>query len=181
MNDAKIPVRYSKALFELSVEKDILDRVYGDMVVIRNLCSMKEIRDVLNNPVISSSKRREIFGAVLGTGADPLTLKFLDLVFNEGREKYLGIMALDFISATRAKRGIREVTITTCRPVSDTVRSEIAAMIEKGMKAKVELIEKCDTSLVGGFILKVDDMYVDASVKSRLNRFRKEFALSYSK
>ena len=181
MNDSKIPVRYSKALFELSVEKGTLDKVYVDMGVVRNLCSMKEVRNVLNNPVITGTKRREIIGALLGNDIEPLTKKFLDLVFSEGREKYLDAMARDFIDVTRKQRGIREVTITTGVPVNDEMRNGIASMIERTMNSKVELIEKCDPAILGGFILQVDDTYVDASVRSRLNRFRKEFASSYSK
>lgn len=181
MNDSKIPVRYSKALFELSIVKNNLDNVYNDMKVVRELCAMKEVRDIIDNPVISSSKRREIFGAVINTKFDPLTIKFLDLVFIKGREKYLGSMALDFIDSTRAHRGIREVTITTCVPASDEMRKNVATVVENKMKSKVELIEKIDAGIVGGFILQVDDMYVDASVRSRINRFKKELASVYSK
>jgi len=181
MNDSKIPVRYSKALFELALEKDKLEKVYEDMKVLRQLCSMKEVRDVLDNPVISPVKRREIFGAIAGKNIDTLTVKFLDLVFTQGREKYLHSMALDFINESRKHRGIKEVTITTVVPVTDSIRKEIASLGERTMKSKIELIEKSDASLIGGFILQVDDTYVDASVRSRLNRFRKEFASSKSK
>ncbi len=176
MNDSKIPVRYSKALFEFSLEKGKLDRIYDDMISIKHLFSLKEVREVMDNPVISGSKRREVLGAVLGNTIDPVTGKFLDLVFAEGREKYLRAMAMDFIQATRKHRGIREVTITTTVPVNDDIRRKIEDMIGKTMNSKVELIEKNDPDIIGGFILQVDDTYVDASVKNRLNRFKKEFA-----
>jgi len=181
MNDSKIPVRYSKALFESALEKDKLDKVYDDMKIVRGLCSMKEVRDILDNPVISPVKRREIFGAVTGKDIDGLTVKFLDLVFARGREKYLHSMALDFINETRKHRGIKEVTITTVVPVTDAIRKEITSLGERTMKSDIELIEKTDASLIGGFILQVDDTYVDASVRSRLNRFKKEFASAKSK
>ncbi len=72
MNDSKIPVRYSKSVFELALEKGKLDKVYDDMKIIRQISAMKEIRDVMDNPVISPSKRREIFGAVVGSKIDEL-------------------------------------------------------------------------------------------------------------
>lgn len=181
MNDSKIPVRYSRALFELALQKGSLEKIYEDMGLIKQLCSMKEVREVLDNPVISSAKRREVTGVLLGGQIDPLTVKFLDLVFSEGRERYLVAMARDFIQSTRQHKGIREVTITTCVPINDSVRKNISAMVEKSMNSKVELIEKSDPDIVGGFILQVDDTYVDASVRSRLNRFRKEFGASFSK
>jgi F-type H+-transporting ATPase subunit delta len=179
MNDSKIPVRYSKSLFELALEKGRLDKIYEDMGVIRQISAMKEVRNVLNNPVISSPKRREIIGALLVGNIDKLTLKFLDLVFSEGREKYLESMTRDFIDMTRKHRGISEVTITTTSQVSDDNRKEVIALIEKKLNSKVELIEKCDPDLIGGFILQVDDTYVDASVRSRIKRFKKEFGASF--
>jgi F0F1-type ATP synthase delta subunit len=45
-------------------------------------------------------------------------------------------------------------------------------------KGKIEYVEQVDGSVIGGFILRVDDTYIDASVRSRLNRFRKEFSLA---
>jgi F-type H+-transporting ATPase subunit delta len=179
MNDSKIPVRYSKSVFELARERGCLDRVYEDMGFLRSLCSMHEVREVLDNPVITSTKRREIIGALVDKNFDSLTLKFLDLVFSEGREKYLPDMARDFIDLTRKYRGISEVTITTTSPMSEDNRNAVVKLIGDKMKSQVELIEKCDTEILGGFILQVDDTYIDASVKSRINRFRKEFGSSY--
>jgi F-type H+-transporting ATPase subunit delta len=179
MNDSKIPVRYSKAMFEFALEKDKLDKVYEDMGVIHRIVTMKEVRNVMDNPVLTSSKRREILGALLYKDIDALTLRFLDLVFSEGREKYLESMTRDFIDMTRRHRGISEVTITTTSPVSEVVRKEVIDLIEKKMKSKVELIEKYDADLIGGFILRVDDTYIDASVRNRINRFKKEFGASF--
>jgi F-type H+-transporting ATPase subunit delta len=179
MNDSKIPVRYSKSLFELALEKGTLDRIYEDMGFLLSVCSIQEVREVLDNPVISSAKRREIIGALVDNSFDKLTQKFLDLVFSEGREKYLPSMARDFINMTRKERGICEVTITTTSPVSAENRKAIISLIEEKLKSSVELTEKCDTGIIGGFILQVNDMYIDASVKSRINKFRKEFGSSY--
>ncbi len=178
MNDSKIAVRYSKSVFELALEKGNIDKLYEDMVFLRSLCSMPEVRDVLDNPVIASAKRREIIGVLVDRNFDKLTLKFLDLVFAEGREKYLPAMARDFIELTRRHRGICEVTITTTAPVSEENRKAVVRLIEEKMKSKVELVEKQDAGIIGGFILQVNDMYIDASVKSRINRFRKEFGTS---
>ncbi|HUW92922.1 MAG TPA: ATP synthase F1 subunit delta [Bacteroidales bacterium] len=175
MNDSKIPVRYSRALFDLALEHDSLDQVYENMKLVLNVCSMKEVRQVLENPVIRATKRREILKALFENDIEPLTLKFLDLVFRKDRESYLEAMARDFIDLTRRHRGIRQVTLTTAVPANEKVRGEIAAMTASAGASKIEFVEKTDKSLIGGFILRVDDTYIDASVRRRLDRFRKEF------
>lgn len=175
MNDSKIPVRYSKALFDLALEQDSLDRVYENMILILNVCSQKDVKQILDNPVISSSKRGEILKAMFESDIEPLTLKFLDLVFVQGRENYLLPMARDFVGLTRSHRGIRQVTITTAVPANENIKKEIAALTVSSTASKIEFVEKIDKAIIGGFVLRVDDTYIDASVRSRLNRFRKEF------
>lgn len=175
MNDSKIPVRYSKALFDLALEQESLDRVYENMMLILNVCSLKEVRQILDNPVIRSSKRGEILKSLFEKDIEPLTMRFLDLVFIQGRESYLISMARDFVDLTRRHRGIRQVTLTTAVPANEKVRGEIAAITATVSASKIEFVEKTDKSIIGGFILRVDDTYIDASVRSRLNRFKKEF------
>lgn len=178
MNDSKIPVRYAKALFDMAHEKDVIDRVYEDMRMVQSICSLKEVKQVLDNPVILPSKRKEILVALFPRKLEPLSMKFIDLVFDQGRENYMLAAARDYIDLTRRHRGITEVTLTTAGPVNDKVRDEIAGMIKKEKNQKIEFIEKVDSSIIGGFILRIDDSYIDASVKNRLNKFRKEFLLA---
>jgi len=178
MNTSKIAVRYATALFDLALEKEVLDDVYWDMKEIGRLCPMQEVRDIIDSPVITHQKRKEIMLALIGEKASPLTIKFLDLVFSHGREEFLGAAARNFIDLTRRYRGIREVTLTTSRPVSEDMKAELAKVIEGKDSGQIEFIEQVDESVIGGFILRVDDAYIDASVRNRLNRFRKEFSLS---
>jgi F-type H+-transporting ATPase subunit delta len=44
MNDSKISVRYSRALFQLANEKKLLDQVYSDMIFISEICKLEEIK-----------------------------------------------------------------------------------------------------------------------------------------
>jgi len=178
MNDSKIPVRYAKALFDIALEQDVLDSVYENMRLVLSVCSMKEVKHVLDNPVIPPVKRKEILVSLFPGALEPLTVKFIDLIFDNGRENYIIAASRDFIELTKRHRGITEVTLTTAIPVNDIIRGEIATMIKEGRNGKIEFIERVDSSIIGGFILRIDDSYVDASVKNKLNRFRKEFLLA---
>ena len=178
MNISKIAVRYATALFDLALEKEALDDVYWDMKEVGRLTPMQEVKDVIDSPVITHQKRKEILLALMGEKVNPLTVKFIDLVFENGREEFLEAAARNFIDLTRRYRGIREVTLTTSRPVSEKLKKELAEVIEGKGSGQIEFIEQVDESVIGGFILRVDDAYIDASVRNRLNRFRKEFSLA---
>ena len=178
MNSSKIAVRYAKALFELALERGVTDNVYTDMKTVGQLCAMEEVKAVINNPVIPQQKRKEIILALAGDDSNQLTVSFITLMFSHGRGDYLAAAARNFIDLTRRHRGIRQVTLTTAIPMEGTLKEEMAALITGNGKGSIEFIENVDRSVIGGFILRVDDTYIDASVRSRLNRFRKEFSLA---
>lgn len=178
MNTARIAVRYARALFDLALEGKVLDGVYRDMNNISRLCAMEEVKAVIGNPVIPLLKRRDVIIALTGDEAEKLTVKFIDLMFSHGRGEYLVAAARNFTDLTRRHRGIRQVTLTTAVPVSGELKKEMAALIAGQEAATIEFNELTDESVIGGFILRVDDSYVDASVRNRLNKFRKEFSLA---
>jgi F-type H+-transporting ATPase subunit delta len=178
MNYSKIAVRYAKALFELAGEQKCIDAVYEDMKVIERLCVMQEVKEIITNPVIPQKKRKDIIVALTGDGINKLTVKFIELMFSHGRGDHLDAAARNYLDLTRRHRGIRQVTITTAVPVRGKIKEELAAVVTGVSNGTIEFIEKVDNSVIGGFILRVDDAYIDASVRTRLNRFRKEFSLA---
>jgi len=105
MNSSKIAVRYAKALFELALERGVTDTVYRDMKAISHLCSMSEVKAVINNPVLLQQKRKEIILALVGDEADKLTVNFIGLMFGQGRGDYLAAAARNFMSTLRAVTG----------------------------------------------------------------------------
>lgn len=178
MNDSKIAVRYAKALFDLSLEKKAIDTVYENMKVINLLCSMHEVKEVIENPVIPVTRRKEILLALAGNDLHDLTYRFVELMFSQGRGHHLNAASRDFIGLTRRHRGIRQITLTTAVAVDDKMKRELAATASGDAGGKFEFIEQVDDSIIGGFILRVDDTYIDASVRNRLNRYRNEFSLA---
>jgi len=113
-----------------------------------------------------------------GDDAEKQTIDFINLMFSNGRGDYLSAAARNFIDLTRRHKGIRQVTVTTAVPVDGTTKRELADLITGEKGGTIEFNEQIDESIIGGFILRVDDSYVDASVRNRLNRFRKEFSLA---
>jgi F-type H+-transporting ATPase subunit delta len=178
MNSARIAVRYAKALFDLALEGNVVEGVYRDMKNISLLCAMDEVKAVISNPVIPIQKRKDAIIALAGDKAEKLTLNFIALMFGNGRGDYLAAAARNFTDLTRRHRGIRQVTLTTAVPVSGELKEEMAALIAGKEAGTIEFNELIDKSVIGGFILRVDDSYIDASVRNRLNKFRKEFSLA---
>lgn len=176
MNDSKISVRYSRALFQLANEKNLLDKVNGDMIFISEICKLEEIKEVLESPVIVPSRKRTIFHAILEKNIEKITLSLIDLLIKNGRESFLPAVARVFRDETLKFRGITETYLTTAMPVNDKTRKQISEMMASVFKTRVELKETVDKEIIGGFILKVNDNFIDASVRNKLRKIRKELS-----
>jgi F-type H+-transporting ATPase subunit delta len=174
MNDSKISVRYSKALFDLAVEKNLLDKVYQDMLFIAEVCKIPESKDLLLSPVIVPSRKSEILHKMLGGEVEKITMSLIDLAVNNGRESFIPAIARVFVHETMKYKGITKSTLTTAVQVTPAVKKQITDMISKVFNTKVDFEENIDTDIVGGFILRVDDNYIDASIRNKLRKIKKE-------
>ena len=174
MNDSKISVRYCRAIFQSALEKKILDKVYQDMIFIYEICKDTATKEFLQSPIIVPSKKEAIFHKMLDGNVEKLTLSLIDLIVKNGRESFIPAIARNFIHETKKFKGITESVLTTAIKVDDTVKKEITDLISDVFKTKVELKEEIDTEIIGGFILQIDDNYIDASIKNKLRKIKKE-------
>ncbi|MFA5817941.1 MAG: ATP synthase F1 subunit delta [Bacteroidales bacterium] len=174
MNDSKISVRYSRALFQSALEKKILDKVNQDMIFISEVSKIPEAKEFLHSPIIVPSKKVAIFHKMLGDNVEKITLSLIDLVVKNGRESFIPAIARVFIHETMKYKGITESVLTTAVKVEAKVKKQITDLISEVFKTKVELKEIIDTEIIGGFILQVDDNYIDASIRNKLRKIKKE-------
>ena len=83
----------------------------------------------------------------------------------------------EFHTAYNVHKGIGKATITTAVPLDAELRSEFENIVKKlSTTDKVELIEKVDKDIIGGFVLNVGDRQIDASIKNKLKALKVEFS-----
>jgi F-type H+-transporting ATPase subunit delta len=177
MNDSRISVRYSRALFQSALEKKILERINKDMILLKDVCANPEIKEFLSNPVIRPSKKTEILNNLLAKDVHKLTLSLIGLVVMNGRERFLPAIARVFVHDTMKYNDITESLLTTAVKVDPNIKKQISDLIANLFKTKVDLKESIDETIIGGFILRVDDSYIDASVRNKLRKIRKELGV----
>jgi len=174
MNESRISVRYAKALFQSALEKDILDRVNQDMIRVKEISSLPDVKTILTNPVIRPSRKSTILHGLFEGDLHQLSMGLIDLAVKNGRERYIPSIARVFIHETKNYKGITESALTTAVKVDPEIKKQVSSLIEKLFKTRVDLKENIDESIIGGFILKVDDNYIDASVRTKLRKIRAE-------
>jgi F-type H+-transporting ATPase subunit delta len=115
-------------------------------------------------------KKSEILHGIFCSSLHKLSLSMIDLVVRNGREKYLPSIARVFHYETKKHEGITESILTTAVKVSPEISRQVADLIASIFKTRVDLKENVDENIIGGFILKVEDHYIDASVRSKLKK-----------
>jgi F-type H+-transporting ATPase subunit delta len=174
MNDSKISVRYSRALFQSALEKKIIDKVNQDMIFVSEICKVPETKEFLMSPIIVPSKKTSIFHKMLEGNVEKITLSMIDLMVKNGRESYLPAMARVFIHETLKYKGITKTVLTTAIKADAKVKKQMTELISEVYSTKVELEVRIDPEIIGGFILRIGDNYIDASIRNKLRKIKKE-------
>ena len=90
------------------------------------------------------------------------------------RESFLPGIARSYIDLADDHEGITKVTLKTNVEISEKNRNRFIEIIERDLDTKADLEEIVDEEIAGGYILKVEDLYVDASLKTQLRKIRRE-------
>ena len=173
MGQSRIPVRYAKAFFTLAKEKNMLDVFRKDMGVVKTSCETSAFKSVLESPVISTSKKEAIFSDIFKPYVNEKTMAFLNLILKNKREIYLPDVARDFDDLYRAEKNIKTVLFTTASSIDESLRKHVVDIVKKYYTAEIELNEKINTDIIGGFVLQVDDQRYDASISSKLKKMER--------
>lgn len=177
MPNPRLATRYAKSLIDLSIERGELETVYADMQWLNGVCkSNPDFVNLLRSPVIKSDTKKKIMEAVTSGQISEMTAGFNRLLVTKGRESNLPEISSAFITAYKEKKNIQTVKLTTASPISEILRNAIVAQIRKSAGFQnVELEEKVDAGIIGGFVLQAGDKLVDASISYDLKTIAKQF------
>lgn len=175
MNQSKISVRYAKALYDFGAEKKILDTLVLDIKTISAaLETISELQSFITNPIVNPSDKKRIVQELLGKKVSKETIDFLHLIITNKRELCIQDILRNFLNLYRKNAGITAITITSATELSAAQKSKTISLIETKFKTKVELNETIDSSLLGGFVLRINDLQYDGSVKNKLKLIKQE-------
>jgi ATP synthase F1 delta subunit len=165
---------YARALFEAAQEKDRLAQVredFGDFVAAVE--QVPELDALLKNPQIDRRAKAAVLEDVLG-GADELFRNFLLLTLEKNRANQLREIHKELERLIAAAERRLNVELTTAFELGDDEAQQIVQQIEEASGRKVEATRTVDPDLIGGLVLRAGSLRVDASVRGRIERLRRE-------
>ena len=165
---------YAEALFEAATERGRLAQVHEELDdFAAAVADVPELRSVLRNPQVDPRAKARVLEELLG-GADELVRNFLRLTAEKGRVGEIEEMAREFDRLVAREERRLDVELTTAFELSDDEAQRIVAQIEQASGRKVDATRTVDPALIGGLVLQAGSLRVDASVRGRLERLRRE-------
>lgn len=175
MDQSRIAVRYAKALFETALEKKVVEELKKDIDFVAQVCADETMLQLIESPVCKPSEKVKAFDAIFGKKVNALTLNFLQMVIGNKRERFIPAMCRNFASRYYNYANIKQAHIVTAQALDSKMVEKIKKAIAGICKADVEISTSEDASLIGGFVLRIDDQQLDASVSTKLRTIKQEF------
>lgn len=166
---------YAKALFDIAQDKSTVGRVWDDLEALDKLLHAdQEFREFFTSPKVDRQHKIDALKQALGDGLQEDVLRLLFVLVRKGRTPYFNNIVEAFHAYKDGAEHRLHASVTSAMPLTAELRDSINTTLSKrhGANTNIVLHETVDESLVGGMVLRVGDLFIDNSVRTRLNAIK---------
>jgi F-type H+-transporting ATPase subunit delta len=167
---------YAEALFEAARDHDKLDAMHDELGQFADaVAENRDLQVFLFSPYFSTEEKRQGIQRVV-VDADPELVNFLELLIEKHRMPAIFRIREQFDDLWAEANKRLEVTLTSAVELDPQIVERVGKEIERQTDRKIDLRSEVDEGILGGLRLRVGNMVLDASLRSKLERLRKEVA-----
>ncbi len=172
---AKIAAPYARALFDFSVEQNIMHQVTADFQNLEIFLSeTTELLDYLNNPIVSQTAKREVLTKTLKPQVNTETFKFLMVLVNRDRINLLPAAITNYLELVYETASIKMIEVSTAFAFTNLQKNMLIKKLKELTNAReIRLVITVDSSLIGGFLITTESKVIDFTVKNQLQNLAK--------
>jgi F-type H+-transporting ATPase subunit delta len=172
---AKIAAPYARALFDFSVEKNIMHQVTADFQNLDIFFSeTSELTEYLNSPVVKREAKREILAKTLKSQINAETFKFLMILVKRDRINLLNAVISNYLELVYQTASIKMIEVSTASVFTNLQKNTLIQKLKELTNAReIRLVITVDPSLIGGFLIKTDSKVIDFTIKNQLQQLAK--------
>jgi ATP synthase F1 delta subunit len=170
---------YARALFEVARDQDKLDDVHDQLGQFTD--ALDENRDLavfFFSPEFTSDEKKAALARAL-EGAEPAFYNFLEALIERHRMPVIFRVRTRFHELWEDERKLLDVDVTTAVELSQDAVQNIGRRVQEQTGRTVELSSRVDPNILGGLVLRVGNLILDASIRHRLEQLRKQVAASH--
>jgi ATP synthase F1 delta subunit len=167
---------YARALFEVAKEHDLLDDVRDHLTAFaRALDDNREFAVFFFSPYFSTEEKKNGLKKAV-TGAEPVFMNFLEALIERHRMPAIFRIRDRYQDMWEDERDLLPVQVTSAVALDESTVASIGKRIGEQTERTVELTSKVDPDILGGIVLRVGNVILDASIRNRLEQLRKQVA-----
>ena len=167
---------YSRSLFEVAKEQGALDRVHEELGQFADaLDANRDLQVFFFSPYFSSQEKKDGIRRLV-EDADDSFVRFLELLAERHRMPAIFRIRRELDALWRRENRLLPVSVTSAVELDSELVEGIGKRIEQQTGQHVDLTSRVDPDVLGGLVLQVGNMVLDASVRNRLERLRKQVA-----
>lgn len=177
MANSRVSLRFAKSLISLAEERNELDLVNADMLLVSSVCEEnRDLEVLLASPIVKADKKKVILNSIFASSVGEITSTFINLLTDKKRESLLSDIANTFVLLLKEHKHITIAEVTTAVALDEATRVRVMEIVTKMGATSIELNEIIDPEVMGGFILRVGDKQIDASVLRQFADLKQEFS-----
>jgi len=172
---AKIAAPYARALFDISIEKNIMHQITIDFQNLKTfLKENSELTDCLSSPIVSQDAKYEILGEVLESQIHVETFKFLTVLIKRNRINLLETIITNYLELVCEIASLKTIEVSTAFAFTNLQKNTLVKKLKKLTNSReIRLTLKLDSSLIGGFLIKTESKVIDFTIKNQLEKLAK--------
>lgn len=172
---SKIAAPYARALFDFSVEKNIMHQITADFQNLDIFLSeTPELIEYLNNPVVKQEAKGEILAKTLKSQINAETFKFLMVLIERDRINLLNGVIESYLELIYQTASIKMIEVMTASTFTNLQKNTLIQKLKELTNAReIRLVITVDPSLIGGFLIKTESKVIDFTVKNQLQKLAK--------
>ena len=172
---SKIAAPYARALFDFSVEKNIMHQITADFQNLEIFLNENaELIEYLNNPIVSQDAKSEILTKILESQVNTETFKFLMVLVKRDRINVLKSIIDNYLELVYETASIKMIEVSTASAFTNLQKNTLIQKLKELTNAReIRLIITVDPSLIGGFLIKTESKVIDFTIKNQLQQLAK--------
>ena len=172
---SKIAAPYARALFDFSVDKNIMHQITADFQNLEIfLDESNELTDYLNNPLVSQDAKGEVLTKTLKSQVNSETFTFLMVLVSRDRINLLKSVITNYLELVYETASIKTIEVVAAVEFSTTQKSTLIQKLKELTNAReIKLDMTVDPNLIGGFLIKTESKVIDFTIKNQLQQLAK--------
>jgi F-type H+-transporting ATPase subunit delta len=172
---SKIAAPYARALFDFSVDKNIMHQITADFQNLEIfLNESTELTNYLNNPIVSKDAKKEVLTKILKSQINSETFKFLMVLVNRNRINVVKSVITNYLELVYETAAIKTIEVVTAVEFSNAQKNTLIQKLKELTNAReIKLATTVDPNLIGGFLIKTKSKVIDFTIKNQLQQLAK--------